>query len=357
MYLALDINGVTKMKNDRIEMKIIVISAFAAWLLSLAAFTIMSFKMVTTFIYLIFVYGIWNLAIFSIAYLAIAKKITDVLQRVDDCIQDMIDGCPASRFSEKEDSLLGKFQHQLVKLYQILNVSQEREKKLRKEISSLVADLIHQINTPLTNIQIYSGFLMQDELTTKEKEKICEIINHQIQKLRWFGEGFNKTAQLEDDIRKLKPKCQPVLPVVLSAIDNISVKAKIHRDEIIFSGEQDAEAFYDSKWTEEAVFNLLDNAVKYGKDDSSILMNITSYELYVRIDVINYGEPIPKEEYTAIFNRYYRGGNAACIKEGVGLGLYLSRQVATGQGGYIKVGNYQGKGNIFSLFLLKTSTI
>ncbi|RKI41770.1 sensor histidine kinase [bacterium D16-51] len=355
MFSGLDINGVTEMRNDGVQIKITIITAFAVWLLSLAVFAIMSLRVGMAAFSIIFIYGLWNLIIFFAAYLAVSRKISNVMQRVDNCIQSMIDGCPVRQFSEMEDSLLGKFQYQLIKLYQILNCSQEREKKLRKEMGSLVADLVHQINTPLTNIQIYSGFLMQEGLVKEEKEKVYEIINHQIEKLGWLGDGFHKAAQLEDDIRKLEPKRQPVLPAVLSAIDEISVKAEAHGDEIVFSGEQDAEAFYDSKWTEEAVFNLLDNAVKYGEEGSSILVQITSYELFVRVDVINYGTPIPKEEYPAIFNRYYRGKNAACVKEGVGLGLYLSRQVAAGQGGYIKVGNYQGKGNIFSIFLMKNS--
>ena len=356
MFLGLAINGVTEMRNDRVQIKVIVITALVVWLLSLAVFAVLSLKVGAAALILQFLYGLWNLVIFSAAYLAVSRKVSNVMKQVDYCIQSMIDGCPVRKFSEMEDSLPGKFQHQLIKLYQILNSSQEREMKLRKEMGSLVADLVHQINTPLTNIQIYSGFLMQEGLVKEEREKVYKIINHQIEKLGWFGDGFNKMAQLEDDIRKLEPKHQPVLPMVLSAIDEISVKAEARGDEIVFSGEQDAEAFYDSKWTEEAVFNLLDNAVKYGQEGSSILVQITSYELFVRIDVINYGTLIPKEEYPAIFNRYYRGKNTACVKEGVGLGLYLSRQVAAGQGGYIKVGEEQGKGNIFSIFLVKNIT-
>ncbi len=347
------INGVTEMKNNRMQMKWIVIAAIIIWLASLAVFAAGAVHTgITSAVYMC-MYGIWNLILFSMAYLVVSRKITNIMRQVDDSIQSMIDGVPVRSFPEGEESLLGKFQVQLTKLYQILSQSRENEEKLRKEMSSLVSDMVHQINTPLTNVQMYTSFLIQDGISEQEKARMCEIVSSQIEKLGWFADGFTKTARLDEDMRKLRPEHQPILPMILSAIDEISAKAEAHGDEICLEGEQDIEAVYDRRWTEEAVFNLLDNAVKYGEENSKIYVRMTSYEIYVKVDVINYGKPVPKEDYTVIFNRYYRGNNAAFIKEGVGLGLYLTREIAAGQGGYVKVGNYRGEGTIFSLFLLK----
>ena len=119
------------------------------------------------------------------------------------------------------------------------------------------------------------------------------------------------------------------------------------------SGDREAQAVYDRRWTEEALFNILDNAVKYGEPGMPVCVTVTSYELFVRIDIMNYGNEIPGEEYPRIFMRYYRGGNAVFVKEGIGLGLYLSRDIITDQGGYIKVSSAKGMGNVFSVFLKK----
>ncbi len=119
------------------------------------------------------------------------------------------------------------------------------------------------------------------------------------------------------------------------------------------SGDREAQAVYDRRWTEEALFNILDNAVKYGEPGMPVCVTVTSYELFVRIDIMNYGNEIPGEEYPRIFMRYYRGGNAVFVKEGIGLGLYLSREIITDQGGYIKVSSAKGMGNVFSVFLKK----
>lgn len=119
------------------------------------------------------------------------------------------------------------------------------------------------------------------------------------------------------------------------------------------SGDREAQAVYDRRWTEEALFNILDNAVKYGEPGMPVCVTVTSYELFVRIDIMNYGNEIPGEEYPRIFMRYYRGGNAVFVKEGIGLGLYLFREIITDQGGYIKVSSAKGMGNVFSVFLKK----
>lgn len=341
------------MRNNNKEIQRTAGIAAGIWLLSLTVFLVVCSNVKGNMLLLVGIYGLWNLMIFSAAYRIISRNVNRVLDEVNQCIQSMINGAPEWKFSEQEESLLGKFQSQIVKLYQILEGAREREEKQHEQLSSLVADLVHQVNTPLTNIQMYSGFLMQDDLEKEEKEELCAVIGAQVEKLGWFAEGFTKTVRLEEDIRKLKPESRPVIDVVLGAIDQISLKAKMNGNEIQMSGDQEAGAVYDRRWTEEALFNILDNAVKYGEQGMPVRIMVTAYELFVRIDIMNYGKVIPSEEYPKIFMRYYRGGNASFVKEGIGLGLYLAREIVTDQGGYIKVGSAKGMGNVFSVFLKK----
>lgn len=184
-------------------------------------------------------------------------------------------------------------------------------------------------------------------------EQICEVIDSQVEKLNWFAEGFAKTARLEEHIMQLKVKKQQVLEPILRAIDQVTLKAEQKGNEIILEGDKNIKAVFDSRWTEEAVFNLLDNGVKYGKEGCPITIVLTVYEMFVRVDVKNWGEVIPKEEYNKIFTRFYRGSGAALVKDGVGLGLFLTRQIIMEQGGYMRVGAYGNNGNMFSIFLIK----
>ena len=109
-------------------------------------------------------------------------------------------------------------------------------------------------------------------------------------------------------------------------------------------------ACFDPKWTEEALCNLLDNAVKYTPVGGSVTVDVRPYEMFTAVCVRDTGPGIPETEQAAIFGRFYRGPDARQA-EGLGIGLYLTRQIASGQGGYIRVKSAPGQGSTFSLYL------
>ncbi len=113
----------------------------------------------------------------------------------------------------------------------------------------------------------------------------------------------------------------------------------------------DIYAVFDSKWTAEALANIVDNAVKY-TEHGTITISAVSYEMFVRIDISDTGAGIPESEQSRIFARFYRSGTSQ-EQEGVGIGLYLARQIISDEGGYIKVISVPGKGSTFSVFLPK----
>ncbi len=96
--------------------------------------------------------------------------------------------------------------------------------------------------------------------------------------------------------------------------------------------------------------NLLDNAVKYTPAGGAVTVEAFAYELFCRVDVTDTGPGIPEEEHARVFRRFYRSA-AVAQEPGVGIGLYLARQIAEGQGGYLKVFSKPGKGAKFSLYL------
>ena len=115
--------------------------------------------------------------------------------------------------------------------------------------------------------------------------------------------------------------------------------------------DTDAFAVFDFKWTAEALANIVDNAIKY-TEHGTITISAVSYEMFARIDISDTGSGIPETEQAKIFARFYRS-NSVQKQEGVGIGLYLARQIISGEGGYIKVASVPGKGSTFSIFLPK----
>ena len=107
---------------------------------------------------------------------------------------------------------------------------------------------------------------------------------------------------------------------------------------------------HDSRWTAEALFNLLDNAVKYTPAGGKIAVTVEQWDMYVKVNVADTGRGISESNQAAIFRRFYREDEVH-DKTGVGIGLYLAREIITMQGGYIKVSSEVGKGSVFSVFL------
>ena len=122
------------------------------------------------------------------------------------------------------------------------------------------------------------------------------------------------------------------------------------RDITLTLGQVEAAAVFDAKWTEEAVCNLLDNAVKYTPSGGTVSVEVKNYALFSSIRVTDTGPGIPEGEQAKIFGRFYRAPSAYQA-DGVGIGLYLTRQIAEKQGGYVKVESAPGKGSTFSLYI------
>ena len=136
--------------------------------------------------------------------------------------------------------------------------------------------------------------------------------------------------------------------MIVSAIGQIESKAESKQIRIIYTPVS-CTAKFDSKWTQEAVFNILDNDVKYSPEASEITVSVKEFELFACISVEDNGIGIPEDELPRIFGRFYRGRNVA-EQSGVGIGLYLSRQIIEEQGGYITVES-SGSGAVFKIYL------
>ncbi len=229
------------------------------------------------------------------------------------------------------------------KLHQYLMQNGTHKKKLAEQktrIDGLISDISHQTKTPLANIMLYADLLAECE-NEEERLKYNKLLQSQTEKLNFLISSLVKTSRLENGIISVQPKEQS-LSSLLIHIKNAYPSVTLCDSDLYLK--------YDLKWTSEAIINIVDNAIKYGSSDTKI--SVTAYEMFIRIDISDNGIGIAEEEISKIFTRFYRS-QAVLDKEGVGIGLYLAREIITKQGGYIKVNSEVGKGAVFSVFLPK----
>ena len=271
-----------------------------------------------------------------------------------DTIENMLNEAVKGNFSEKSfdetrlSSLETRFAHYLsASVVSARNVELEKDK-----IKLLIADISHQTKTPIANLLLYSELLLEED-TGNLSAQMCENIvqlHAQSEKLQFLIDSLVKLSRLENGILQLAPQEEALKPMLTLAVKETESKAK--GLELILH-DMDEKAYFDSKWTLEAICNILDNAVKY-TNEGSISLSVTAYEMFVRIDIKDSGIGIKEEELSKIFSRFYRSEDTKNM-EGVGIGLYLSRQIISGEGGYIKVSSVYGQGSTFSVFLPRSA--
>lgn len=275
----------------------------------------------------------------------------DLLEQVTLLIEALVEQQEQHIFSEAEDTLTARLQHQLLKLRNILTAQNQMLAQEKELIKTLISDISHQIKTPVAAANTFAQLLSDKELSDEERSEYIATLQASLEKLTFLTNSLIKMSRLESGIISLKPERNSLNNIVLQAVKTVYAKAKSKSITITFDCEQSFEALLDFNWTAEAITNVLDNAVKYTPSGGLVRLQITEYPSYLRLDINDNGVGIPEEEQAKIFGRFYRGKQSAGV-DGVGIGLYLTREIISKQNGYIKVSSDEN-GSTFSLFLKK----
>lgn len=264
------------------------------------------------------------------------RYLDDMLEQLTFLIEELVGKQEVHVFSELEDTLLSRLQHQLLKLRSILIKQNKLLDHEKQQIKALISDISHQIKTPVASANTFVQLLNDDTLSEEERKEYITILQLSLEELTFLVNSLVKMSRLESGIIVLKPQKNSLNDIILQAVKSVYSKAKAKNITIMFDCEQDYTLHLDFNWTAEAITNVLDNAVKYTQNGGTVRLNMIEYASYLRLDITDNGIGIPEEEQAQIFNRFYRGKYSAGV-DGVGIGLYLTRDIMSKQKGYIKV--------------------
>lgn len=271
-------------------------------------------------------------------------------QRTLERLNRMLDIAMQGEFTENsfDETMLSALESKLAHYLAASTVSARNVAAEKDKLKTLIGDISHQTKTPIANILLYTQLLSEQPLRP-ESRPCVDALEGQTKKLQNLLDALVKTSRLESGVIVLHPACGTLQAVIDAAFAQIAPKAEEKKIRITLEPTE-ADAVFDPKWTEEAVYNLLDNAVKYTPAGGAVRVTAAAYQMFSAIHVSDTGPGISEEEQPRVFQRFYRGAEYA-EEEGVGIGLYLVRQIAEGQDGYVKVRSQVGSGSTFSLFL------
>ena len=270
------------------------------------------------------------------------RKTRRTLEKLNEMLTDAMRG----DFTEDsfDETLLSALESKLAHYLAASTVSARNVSTEKEKLKTLIGDISHQTKTPIANILLYAQLLREQPGNT-----VClDALDAQTKKLQSLIDALVKTSRLESGVIALRPKPGALQDVLSSAVSQLEPKAGEKNISITFL-PTDAEAVFDAKWTE-AMRILVDNSIKYTPAGGAVRVSASAYQMFSAIHVADNGPGIPEDEQPKVCQRFYRGLSNP-TEEGVGIGLYLVRQIAEGQGGYVKVSSKPGEGSTFSLYL------
>ena len=282
-------------------------------------------------------------------YIRLKHDVYDYTEKLDTAINHMLKNEQLKTSSYEKDDLWGKIYERLVRLSYLYNhknleISQEKDK-----LKELVSDISHQTKTPIANIKLYLE-MMADEMDFNSNQEYLKKMNGQVDKLDFLLQSMVKMSRLETGTIKIQKQNVPLADTLAMAISNVVIKADKKNIKIDVQYDEQLMLNHDKKWTAEAIFNILDNAVKYTVDGGNIHIIVCRQELFTKISIEDTGKGIAPERQATIFTRFYREPEVH-DKEGIGIGLYLAREIITLQNGYIEVQSQVGQGSTFIIYL------
>ncbi len=277
------------------------------------------------------------------------KEVVQFAGKVEQALDAIVTGKEWKRQGELTDSLWDRTETQLAKAEHVFQKKQEESLREKETVKGLISDISHQTRTPLANMKLYLE-LLEDETLSEEGAGFLAKLCEQTEKMDFLMQSMVKMSRLETGILQIRREKQDLSETIRRAVADVVPAAAAKEIDLFVDCPDGMMVPHDGKWTQEAVSNILDNAVKYTESGGQIHLSVERQEIFWQIAIADTGKGIAVERQAQIFTRFYREPEVH-DKPGVGIGLYLARRIIELQKGYIEVRSEAGKGACFRLYL------
>lgn len=297
---------------------------------------------------LIGIFGIASLSIFM-RYVLIQEK---ELKEINEYIKEVNNKNYSLKIEDNKDGELSRLRNELYKTTVILREAAENSEEEKEKLSIAIADISHQLKTPLTSIRIMLDNISDNpDMPQEIREDFIQDISKQVEHMSSLVISLLKTAKFDAGTIKMENEEIDAKKLIDSVINNLAILIEIKEIEVITKIDEKAIFIADYKWQQEALTNILKNAIEHSQPKSNIYIIVENTSIFLKIKIKDEGQGIEQKDLKHIFERFYKAKN--CNEDSIGIGLSLTKTIIEQNNGYIKATSEVGKGTLFEIKYIK----
>lgn len=297
---------------------------------------------------LIGIFGIASLSIFM-KYVLIQEK---ELKEINEYIKEVNNKNYSLKIEDNKDGELSRLRNELYKTTVILREAAENSEEEKEKLSIAIADISHQLKTPLTSIRIMLDNISDNpDMPQEIREDFIQDISKQVEHMSSLVISLLKIAKFDAGTIKMENEEIDAKKLIDSVINNLAILIEIKEIEVITKIDEKAIFIADYKWQQEALTNILKNAIEHSQPKSNIYIIVENTSIFLKIKIKDEGQGIEQKDLKHIFERFYRAKN--CNEDSIGIGLSLAKTIIEQNNGYIKATSEVGKGTLFEIKYIK----
>lgn len=274
------------------------------------------------------------------------------IREINDYLNEVNRGKYELRIEENEEDELSKLRNELYKTTILLREAAENSEKEKLSLSNSLADISHQIKTPLTSIRIMLDNIEENpEMDSNTKAEFIKEISKQVDWISSLIVSLLKLAKFDAGAIVMNNTDVNVKELVNNVIANLAIILDIKNMDVITNIDENATIKADYNWQLEAITNIVKNGIEHSKDNSKIYIDVENNSLFVKIKIRDEGEGISQKDIKHIFNRFYKSENSS--ENSIGIGLSLAKTIIEKENGYITVSSKVREGTTFEIKYLK----
>lgn len=292
-----------------------------------------------------------NCVIGYILFSYINKKLTTINNNITSAMNGNYN-VNENTLPEYEEGIIYSIEYQIKTLISKLYINNQQVIREKKKINTLVTEVSHQIKTPVAAVKLFHQLLENEDINIEEKNNILNKMEDEINKIQWFVQSLTDISKLETGLIQLKIEENNINSTIIQAVNTVYLYANNKNIDITMDRTINDNIRHDKKWTKEAIVNILDNAIKYTDAGGNIIIQLVSTPMNNKIRITDTGKGIDKKDLPFIFNRFYKSYETG-VDEGIGVGLYLAKEIMRNQNGTIKVYSKLHQGTTFELIFYR----